>query len=150
MPSNTVAQFAVELKLAPQLLLQQLRAAGVAKSSEDDPLTEDDKSRLLASLQRAHGEAEAPQKKKITLTRKSTSEIKQADGSGKARTIQVEVRKKRVFVKRDEAGVEEAAPAEVPLAEPALPVIRLWRRIWKKVPPKRSMWRIRWPTWWPL
>lgn len=123
MPSNTVAQFAVELKLAPQLLLQQLRAAGVAKSSEDDPLTEDDKSRLLASLQRAHGEAEAPQKKKITLTRKSTSEIKQADGSGKARTIQVEVRKKRVFVKRDEAGVEEAAPAEVPLAEPALPVI---------------------------
>ncbi|MFN8962845.1 MAG: translation initiation factor IF-2 [Betaproteobacteria bacterium] len=123
MPSNTVAQFAVELKLAPQLLLQQLRAAGVVKSSEDDPLTEDDKSRLLASLQRAHGEAEAPQKKKITLTRKSTSEIKQADGSGKARTIQVEVRKKRVFVKRDEAGVEEAAPAEVPLAEPALPVI---------------------------
>ncbi|MFO0207323.1 MAG: translation initiation factor IF-2, partial [Betaproteobacteria bacterium] len=123
MPSNTVAQFAVELKLAPQLLLQQLRAAGVAKSSEDDPLTEDDKSRLLASLQRAHGEAAAPQKKKITLTRKSTSEIKQADGSGKARTIQVEVRKKRVFVKRDEAGVEEAAPAEVPLAEPALPVI---------------------------
>ncbi len=123
MPSNTVAQFAVELKLAPQLLLQQLRAAGVAKSSEDDPLTEDDKSRLLASLQRAHGEAEAPQKKKITLTRKSTSEIKQADGSGKARTIQVEVRKKRVFVKRDEAGVEEAAPAEVPRAEPALPVI---------------------------
>ncbi|MFN9572038.1 MAG: translation initiation factor IF-2 [Betaproteobacteria bacterium] len=123
MPSNTVAQFAVELKLAPQLLLQQLRAAGGAKCREDDNLTEDDKSRLLASLQRAHGEAEAPQKKKITLTRKSTSEIKQADGSGKARTIQVEVRKKRVFVKRDEAGVEEAAPAEVPLAEPALPVI---------------------------
>ena len=114
MPSNTVASFAAELKVAPKLLLEQLRAAGVVKRADEDTLSEDDKARLLESLRRAHGVSESPEKKKITLTRKQTSEIKQADGSGKARTIQVEVRKKRVFVKRDEPGVEaEAAPPPV-------------------------------------
>ena len=122
MPSNTVAQFAAELKVPPKLLLEQLRAAGVIKAAEDDSLSEDDKSRLLGSLRKAHGAAESPEKKKITLTRKQTSEIKQADGSGKARTIQVEVRKKRVFVKRDEPGAEAEAPAAEPAA-PAVPVI---------------------------
>jgi translation initiation factor IF-2 len=120
MPSNTVAQFAAELKVPPKLLLEQLRAAGVAKSAEDDALSEDDKARLLDSLRKAHGAGEATEKKKITLTRKQTSEIKQADGSGKARTIQVEVRKKRVFVKRDESAPEPEAAAE---PTPVAPVI---------------------------
>jgi translation initiation factor IF-2 len=138
MPSNTVSQFAAELKLAPQLLLQQLRAAGVAKTTEDDALTEDDKARLLAALKKAHGATEAPEKKKITLTRKSTSEIKQADGSGKARTIQVEVRKKRVFVKRDEPGVEEAV-AEAPApAAPAAPVIDEAERVKREEEARRA------------
>ncbi len=119
MPSNTVSQFAAELKVPPQLLLEQLRAAGVDKKADSDALTEEDKARLLESLRRAHG-AEAPEKKKITLTRKQTTEIKQADGTGRARTIQVEVRKKRVFVKRDEA---TAAEPEAPPAVPAAPVI---------------------------
>jgi translation initiation factor IF-2 len=110
MASTTVAQFATELKVAPQLLLEQLKAAGVVKSAEGDTLSDDDKSRLLESLRKAHG-GEATEKKKITLTRKQTTEIKQADASGKARTIQVEVRKKRVFVKRDEAAAEPEAPA---------------------------------------
>ncbi len=113
MASTTVAQFATELKVPPQLLLEQLKSAGVVKSEEGDALSDDDKARLLESLRKAHG-GEAAEKKKITLTRKQTTEIKQADASGKARTIQVEVRKKRVFVKRDEAVVEpEAAPAPV-------------------------------------
>src|SRR5512134_827173 len=116
MQSNTVAQFAAELKVAPALLLEQLRAAGVDKHGEHDGLTEADKARLLDSLRKAHGAA-APEKKKITLTRKQTSEIKQADGAGRARTIQVEVRKKRTFVKRDAEAEVEAAPA------PAAPVI---------------------------
>ncbi len=120
MPSNTVSQFAAELKVPPQLLLEQLRAAGVNKKAEGDTLTEEDKARLLESLRKAHG-AEAPEKKKITLTRKQTTEIKQADGSGRARTIQVEVRKKRVFVKRDEAAVAE--PEAAPTVAPAAPVI---------------------------
>ncbi|MGE5338273.1 MAG: translation initiation factor IF-2, partial [Gemmatimonadota bacterium] len=116
MASNTVAQFAAELKLPPPMLLEQLRAAGVNKAAESDTLSEEDKARLLESLRRAHG-GEAAEKRKITLTRKQTSEIKQADATGKARTIQVEVRKKRVFVKRDAEGEVEAAPA------PAAPVI---------------------------
>jgi translation initiation factor IF-2 len=117
MASTTVAQFATELRVPPQLLLEQLRAAGVVKQAESDALSEDDKSRLLESLRKAHG-ANGGEKKKITLTRKQTTEIKQADASGKARTIQVEVRKKRVFVKRDEAAAEPEAPAA-----PIAPVI---------------------------
>jgi translation initiation factor IF-2 len=119
MPSTTVAQFAAELKVSPTLLLEQLRSAGVIKAADDDALSEDDKARLLGSLRKAHGAADAPEKKKITLTRKQTSEIKQADGSGKARTIQVEVRKKRVFVKRDEPGAE----AEVQEPAPVAPIV---------------------------
>ncbi|HYM47138.1 MAG TPA: translation initiation factor IF-2 associated domain-containing protein, partial [Burkholderiaceae bacterium] len=119
MASTTVSQFATELRVPPQLLLEQLSAAGVLKEAESDALSEDDKSRLLESLRKAHGGG--GEKKKITLTRKQTTEIKQADASGKARTIQVEVRKKRVFVKRDGAA-PEAEPAAA-LDAPAVPVI---------------------------
>ena len=112
MAVTTVAQFAAELNRPAGTLLEQLQSAGVAKRSPDDALTESDKERLLEFLRQAHGTGTAD-RKKITLTRKSTSEIKQADASGKARTIQVEVRKKRVFVKRDDApvGVEDAGEA---------------------------------------
>ena len=108
MAVTTVAQFAAELNRPAGTLLEQLQSAGVAKRSPDDALTEADRERLLEFLRQSHGTVSAD-RKKITLTRKSTSEIKQADASGKARTIQVEVRKKRVFVKRDDApaGVED-------------------------------------------
>jgi translation initiation factor IF-2 len=98
----TVAQFASELNRTPAALLEQLLAAGVAKASTDDVLTETDKERLLEYLRNAHGTTVTGERKKITLTRKSTSEIKQADATGKARTIQVEVRKKRTFIQREE------------------------------------------------
>ena len=104
MSSNTVAEFATELKKSPETLLDQLKAAGVGKASPADPLTESDKQKLLAYLQASHGTASAD-RKKITLVKKSTSEIKQADATGKARTIQVEVRKKRTFIQRED-GVE--------------------------------------------
>jgi translation initiation factor IF-2 len=106
---TSVAQFASELKVPPSVLLEQLRAAGVDKKQADDALSEQDKSRLLEYLRRMHGSAE--QKNKITLTRKQTSEIKKTDATGKYRTVQVEVRKKRVFVKRDPAEVAAAAVA---------------------------------------
>ena len=112
MASNNVAQFATELKMPADLLLTQLRAAGVEKSSDSDALSKEDKDKLLGHLRRAHGVAPDGEKKKITLTRKETTEIKQADATGKSRTIQVEVRKKRTFVKRDDTPVEEA-PAPV-------------------------------------
>jgi translation initiation factor IF-2 len=121
MSSTTVAEFASELKKSPDTLLEQLRSAGVAKSAPTDALSEADKQKLLGFLQASHGTATA-ERKKITLVKKSTSEIKQADASGKARTIQVEVRKKRTFVKRDEGGdtaVVEAPEPELHDAAPA-------------------------------
>jgi len=112
MTSTTVAEFAKELKKTTQILLEQLNSAGVDKTSESDVLTDADKQKLLSSLQAAHGTAPvALERKKITLVKKSTSEIKQADATGKARTIQVEVRKKRTFVQRDDAEVLAVAPA---------------------------------------
>ena len=111
MAHTSVSQFAGELKVPPQVLLEQLRAAGVDKQLAEDILSEQDKTRLLDYLRKAHGTIEP--KTKITLTRKQTSEIiKKSDASGKARTIQVEVKKKRVFVKRD---TPEPAAAPVPL-----------------------------------
>jgi translation initiation factor IF-2 len=110
MSSTTVAEFANELKKSTETLLEQLKSAGVAKTAASDKLTDADKQHLLSYLQASHGTA-SPERKKITLVKKSTSEIKQADSTGKARTIQVEVRKKRTFVRRED-GVE--VPAELP------------------------------------
>ena len=103
----TVAQFATQLGRPTLALLEQLQSAGVTKQSPDDALTETDKERLLDYLRTAHGTGASAERKKITLTKKTSTEIKQADASGRARTIQVEVRKKRVFVKRDDAPVVE-------------------------------------------
>jgi len=116
MAVTTVAQFAAELNRPAAALLEQLQSAGVAKASTDDALTETDKERLLDHLRSAHGTV-GGERRKITLTRKSTSEIKQADSSGKARTIQVEVRKKRTFIKRDDASPAEPAAPMVDEAE---------------------------------
>ena len=111
MASNNVAQFASELKMPADLLLKQLKAAGVEKSSAEDQLSKEDKDKLLGHLRKVHGATADGEKKKITLTRKETTEIKQADSSGKSRTIQVEVRKKRTFVKRDDAPVAQEVDA---------------------------------------
>jgi translation initiation factor IF-2 len=119
MASNNVAQFATELKMPADLLLTQLRSAGVEKSSTSDPLSKDDKDKLLNHLRRTHGAADQGEKKKITVTRKETSEIKQADASGKSRTIQVEVRKKRTFVQRDDLVTPKAAAEQAPVVDAA-------------------------------
>jgi len=124
MTSNTVAEFATELKKPADTLLEQLRSAGVSKSSASDSLTEADKQKLLSYLQASHGTGSG-ERKKITLTKKSTTEIKQADATGKARTIQVEVRKKRTLIKRDD---EPASGAPEAVAEPAIDHAELARR----------------------
>ncbi|PLZ04414.1 translation initiation factor IF-2 [Burkholderia sp. WAC0059] len=124
MASNNVAQFAAELKMPAGVLLEQLQAAGVQKASEDDALSESDKARLLDHLRKSHGSNDGD-KRKITLTRKHTSEIKQSDGTGKARTIQVEVRKKRTFVRRDESAEQAEASDQ---AAPAVDEVELQRR----------------------
>ncbi|MEW5771707.1 MAG: translation initiation factor IF-2 [Pseudomonadota bacterium] len=123
-----VEQFAQELKVDPALLVKQLQAAGVAVNSPGDALSEQDKTSLLDYLRGKHGAREP--KTKITLTRKQTGEIKTADSSGRTRTVQVEVRKKRVLVKREgmpaEAMATETAAAEAPVesapvVEPEVP-----------------------------
>ena len=119
MASNNVAQFATELKMPADLLLTQLRSAGVEKSSTSDPLSKDDKDKLLDHLRRTHGASADTEKKKITLTRKETTEIKQADANGKARTIQVAVKKVRTFVQRDEPVTTAPAAPAAPVIDPA-------------------------------
>lgn len=108
MASKTVKDFARELNLSPELLLEQLRAAGVAKRDAADELSEADKSRLFDSLRAQRTQ----QERKISVTRKETSVIKQNDSAGRAHTIQVEVRRKRVFVKNPQVLAEEQARLE--------------------------------------
>lgn len=108
MATNNVAQFAAELNMPSDVLLKQLRDAGVDKNSADDILSKEDKDKLLSFLRGSHG-SPSGEKRKISLTRKETTEIKQADATGKSRTIQVEVRKKRTFDKREEQAAHMAA-----------------------------------------
>jgi len=112
MAQSTVAQFAAELGLPTTLLLEQLKSAGVNKTTVEDRLDEADKTALLEYLRKEHGAAQTP-KSKITLTRKQNTEIKKTDSSGRARTIQVEVRKKRVLERREDEDELPAMEAEV-------------------------------------
>lgn len=124
--TTTVAQFAVELKKSPATLIEQLASAGVVKAQASDPLSEADKQKLLGFLHASHGTV-STEPKKITLMKKSTTEIKQADATGKARTIQVEVRKKRTFVRREEgsdsAPEDNQSQSETVLVTPQAPVV---------------------------
>ncbi|MBV2192457.1 MAG: translation initiation factor IF-2 [Azonexus sp.] len=115
MSATTVSQFAIELKMPVAALLEQLSKAGVSKEGSSDTLTDQDKAKLLDYLRRSHGDESQT---KITLMRKQTSEIKATDAHGRARTVQVEVRKKRVLVKRDIG--EQAPEAEPEVAKDAI------------------------------
>jgi len=123
MGQTSVAQLASELGVQIELLLNQLKAAGVDKAASEDNLTEKDKTALLDYLRKGHGADTAP-KTKITLTRKQVTEIKKPDSTGRARTIQVEVRKKRVLVRRDaveEQPAEAVQATEAVQPEPVVP-----------------------------
>jgi translation initiation factor IF-2 len=104
MADVTVAQFAEVLKVPVDRLLQQLDQAGIKVDSAEDMISEDAKHELLTHLRRSHGREDtqadaAP--RKITLRRKSQSELKLASPQGRARTVNVEVRSKRTYVKRE-------------------------------------------------
>ena len=106
MAKVNVKEFAAELKLPVSRLLEQLASAGVKKDlTEETSLTEADKTKLLDFLKQSHGDVKS--KSKITLKRRQTTEIKKSDSAGRSRTIQVEVRKKRVVVKKPEPAAEE-------------------------------------------
>ena len=106
MADVTVAQFAEVLKVPVEKLLVQLDQAGIKVAGPTDKISDEAKLELLSHLRRSHGQSgeeagavAAP--RKITLQRKQQSEIKLAGGAGRARTVNVEVRVKRTYVKRD-------------------------------------------------
>ena len=117
MKKTTVLEFAEELKMPAEVLLEQLNKAGVKKASSEDTLSAADKNGLLEFLRASHGEAKVSSNR-VTLTRKSTSALKAQDATGKTRTVQVEVRKKRVLVKRDTPEAIEAAPEKTETSKP--------------------------------
>ncbi len=115
MSQMSVEQFAEELGLLPTVLLEQLQAAGVDKSLAKDSLSEKDKALLLDYLRKAHGATDT--KSKVTLTRRQTSEIRKSDSMGRARTIQVEVRKRRVLTKPAAVNSTEEVASPVKVAK---------------------------------
>jgi len=102
MAEVTVTQFAEVLKVPVEKLLTQLEEAGIKVAGPDDTISEDAKLELLTHLRKAHGKDEAAAApRRITLKRRAQSEIKVSAAQGKARTVQVEVRAKRTYIKRE-------------------------------------------------
>jgi len=104
MAEVTVSQFAEVLKVPVDRLLAQLDQAGIKVSGPDARITDDAKLELLTHLRRAHGSEDAGgdgAPRKITLKRKTQSELKLASNQGRARTVSVEVRRTRNYIKRD-------------------------------------------------
>ena len=103
MADVTVTQFAKVLRVPVERLLSQLDEAGIDVTGADDTISDDAKLELLTHLRRAHGrkDASASTPRKITLKRKTQSEIRLSSGQGRSRTVSVEVRRKRTYVKRD-------------------------------------------------
>ncbi len=108
MSEVTVKKLAEDVGAPVDRLLKQIQAAGLKHTSEADVMSADEKQTLLSFLKRSHGESDA-EAKKITLKRKTTSTLKVAGMQGKTKTVNVEVRKKRTYVKRSEATVDVEA-----------------------------------------
>ncbi len=112
MAEVTVKQLAEMVGVSVERLMTQMQEAGISGKNEGASVSESERQSLLVHLKRSHGEdAEGSEPTKITLKRKTTSQLKVASGaSGKKKTVSVEVRKKRTYVKRDE--LEDSAPSE--------------------------------------
>jgi len=110
MATTTVKILAEELKRSTDNVLEQLRSIGIEKKELTDTLTDKEKKALLDHIEKTPAPTDASGRKKITLTKRETSEIRQSDSAGRTRTVQVEVRKKRVLVKQDETPVVEVSP----------------------------------------
>ncbi len=123
MSDKTVQQLAEIVKIPLERLLEQLKEAGLSASTPDDFINDDEKMKLLAHLRKRHGKAEGEASnlpRRVTLERRKVTEIKQASVPGSStKTISVEVRKKKTYIKRSEV----AAAVEQKTAEPAKPVL---------------------------
>ncbi len=118
MTQITIKGFADQIGIPPETLLRQLEAAGIAAKNADDALADDEKEKLFHYLRASHGAGdEGAAKKKITLKRKSTSQVIQSTRTGASRTVQVEVRKKRTFIKRTAVEETPSAAEEMPAEE---------------------------------
>jgi translation initiation factor IF-2 len=107
MSDKTVQQLAEIVKIPLERLLEQLKEAGLSASAPDDLINEDEKMQLLAHLRKRHGKDEGENTsspRRVTLERRKVTEIKQATMPGSStKTISVEVRKKKTYIKRSEA-----------------------------------------------
>jgi translation initiation factor IF-2 len=101
MAEVTIAQFADVLKVPVDRLIAQLDQAGISVSGPQDRISEEAKLELLTHLRRSHGHEQGPSPNRITLKRKTQSELKLASNQGRARTVNVEVRRQRTYIKRD-------------------------------------------------
>ncbi|MDJ0910479.1 MAG: translation initiation factor IF-2 [Woeseiaceae bacterium] len=114
MADVTVTQFAEVLKVPVEKLLSQLDEAGIEVNGAEDTISDDAKLELLTHLRRSHGQEDAKATvaapRRITLKRKSQSELKLSGAQGRSRTVNVEVRRKRTYIKRDV--LEEQAQKE--------------------------------------
>src|SRR5208282_4419177 len=101
MADVTIAQFADVLKVPVDRLIAQLDQAGISVSGPQDRISEEAKLELLTHLRRSHGHDQSSAPSRITLKRKTQSELKLAGNQGRARTVNVEVRTQRTYIKRD-------------------------------------------------
>ena len=101
MADTTVKKLADVVGTPVDTLLTQMKDAGLPHQDAEDPVSDEQKQQLLAHLRKSHGAGDAAEPKKITLKRKSTSTIKTTGASGRSKTVAVEVRKKRTYVKRE-------------------------------------------------
>ena len=130
MATTTVKILAEELKRSTDNVLEQLQSIGIEKKDVTDTLTDKEKKALLDHIEKTPAPTDASGRKKITLTKRETSEIRQSDSAGRTRTVQVEVRKKRVLVKQDEAPISEVEtpPAVVEAPKPIIDEQELAKR----------------------
>lgn len=105
MSEVTVKQLAIDIGAPVERLIKQISAAGLTARDESGVVSDDEKQTLLAYLKKSHGESEG-EPQKITLKRKTTSTLKMSAGQGKSKTVNVEVRKKRTYVKRPDVSLE--------------------------------------------
>ena len=130
MATTTVKILAEELKRSTDNVLEQLQSIGIEKKDVTDTLTDKEKKALLDHIEKTPAPTDASGRKKITLTKRETSELRQSDSAGRTRTVQVEVRKKRVLVKQDEAPISEVEtpPAVVEAPKPIIDEQELAKR----------------------
>ncbi len=128
MSTVTVKQLAEVVRMPPERLIEQLREAGLDFNDPDEPVSNEQKKQLLTHLRKSHGkDQEVSSPRRVTLKRKSISELRVPAAGGRAKTVNVEVRKKRTYVKRSDVERVEDDDSEREAARAALEKSKLER-----------------------